>query len=333
MLDKIFGALTIVRHAVAITVVTSAAGAMVAGSVDVRVPDTTNTHAASATTTTATTTVSSELEALVKACLETRDPQSQECADATAASGLAVTEFWSKVAMSLGERLSTRGADVVKTETARPETKPTATRELLALVAQCVETHERSSEECAKALAAGGLTPDEFWTRVSTMLHKETTAPKTEPSTKNESTTKTNTEALGALVKDCLAKYESAKTTADGASAASEACRRAIEASGLTSTEFWARFAPKPATTPKPTTRPSTSKAPEATKRPEPSRTPSVSTAQLAVMVKDCFDKYLIAKNTGEGGTAAAEACNAAIAASGLTRDAFFARFGTPGSK
>ncbi len=56
------------------------------------------------------------------------------------------------------------------------------------------------------------------------------------------------TNDIEALVKDCLTKYAALKTsTAAGtaASDASDACRRAIEASGLTSTAFWTRFAPK----------------------------------------------------------------------------------------
>jgi len=75
VLDKILGALTLVRHAVAITIVTSAAGAMVAGSVDVAA------HTATASTQTVvsateTTKTTAELSGLIAACLETKDPQS-----------------------------------------------------------------------------------------------------------------------------------------------------------------------------------------------------------------------------------------------------------------
>jgi hypothetical protein len=256
MLDKIFSALTVVRHAVAITVVTSAAGAMVAGSVDMTGTRTTATVAPSTT---------------------------------AVASAPSTTSTSERITMSLGEQV--RGATTAAAKTDMPRT------------------------ETAK------------------------TEPKKEP--KTEPSAKPDTAGLSLLAKDCIAKYESAKKDADLGTLASEACRKAIEASGLSSNDFWARFAPKttatrkPETTrqPEPTRKPEPARTPTTTRKPEPSRTPSVSTAQLEVLVRDCFDKYLVAKNTGEGGAAAAEACNKAIAASGLTRDAFFARFGTPGTK
>lgn len=333
MFDKIFGALTLVRHAVAITVVTSAAGAMVAGSVDV-VPQT----AMASTTTTVNsteTTKTTELSELVAACLETKDPQSAECAAASDASGLTHEEFWAKLAMSLSERVTKTGPKVEapKIETAKPEGAKavTNTHELLSLVAACVESHERTSGECDRALRASGLGADDFWAKVGPMLTRspetqKTDAPKSVTKTEapKTDTTKPTDETLSLLIKDCLAKYASATTSAAGPSPASEACRKAIAASGLSSSDFWARFGPKVET-----------RKPEPTRTPEPTRkpttSPTVSTAQLATLVKDCFDKYLVAKNTGEGGAAAAEACNRAIAASGLSQSAFFEKFGRPG--
>jgi hypothetical protein len=311
---------------VAITVVTSAAGAMVAGSADLSAGNTA-TAATEATTTvaasTATTRTSSELEALVKACLATKDPQSAECATAVEASTLSREDFWAKVAMSLDEHARPAvAAETPKTDAPKTELKPQAnTRELLSLVAACVESHERASGACDKALTASGLDADAFWAKVGAMVRATT------DQAKAETATRPNTEALTGLVKDCLAKYAAAKSTAEGASLASEACRKAIEASGLSSSDFWARFGPKP----EPTRVPEPSTKPKTTRTSAPANT--VSTAQLEVMVRDCFAKYLIAKNTGEGAAAASEACERAIQASGLDRTAFFAKLGTPGSK
>jgi hypothetical protein len=277
MISKIWNALAIVRHAVAITIVMGAAGATVASSVDASaghqvtqaatMPSVVVSVAATKNVTT------NELEQLVKACLATKDPQSTDCATAVEASGLSSGAFWAKIAMSLNEQL-------VKAK----------------------------SEQATK------------------------TEPKTEPKTeqpKPAETAKPNEESLSLLVKDCLVNYAALKTNTEGASLASDACRKAIEASGLTSTDFWARFGPKTTATakPEPTKRPETSKRPETVKP-----TTTVSTAQLEVLVKDCFAKYLVAKNTKEGGSAALEACNRAMAASGLTGDAFWAKFGRPGS-
>jgi hypothetical protein len=334
MFDKILGALTLVRHAVAITVVTSAAGAMVAGSADLSAGNTA-TAATQATTTVAASTAatrnSSELEALVKACLATKDPQSAECATAVEASTLSREDFWAKVAMSLDEHARPAvAAETPKTDAPKTELKPQAnTRELLSLVAACVESHERASGACDKALSASGLDADAFWAKVGALVRATT------DQAKAETATRPNTEALTGLVKDCLAKYAAAKSTAEGASLASEACRKAIEASGLSSSDFWARFGPKPEPTrvPEPSTKPKTTSRPEPTRTSALANTANVSTAQLEGMVRDCFAKYLIAKNTGEGAAAASEACERAIQASGLDRTAFFAKFGTPGSK
>jgi hypothetical protein len=116
------------------------------------------------------------------------------------------------------------------------------------------------------------------------------------------------TNDVEALVKDCLTKYAALKTSTTGATAASEACRRAIEASGLTSTEFWTRFAPKT----------------------EPTTQPAKPTTNLEALVKDCFAKYTAARESTTGATAASEACHRAIDASGLSATDFWAKFGTP---
>ncbi|MDP9282794.1 MAG: hypothetical protein M3P38_11935 [Chloroflexota bacterium] len=120
------------------------------------------------------------------------------------------------------------------------------------------------------------------------------------------------TNDLEALVKDCLTKYAALKTSTTAGTAASDACRRAIEASGLPSTEFWTRFAPK--------TQPSTAPV-------KPSTNPSTNIEALA---KDCFAKYTAARDSTTGATAASEACRRAIDASGLSATEFWAKFGTP---
>jgi hypothetical protein len=128
------------------------------------------------------------------------------------------------------------------------------------------------------------------------------------------------TTELEALVKDCLTKYAAVKTSTTASMAASEACRRAIEASGLTSTEFWARFArgTEPTTAPeKPSARPST----------KPSTSPATNVEALA---QYCMTRYAAAKESATEATAASEVCRRAIEASGLSTTEFWAKFGTP---
>jgi hypothetical protein len=342
MLSKILGALTFVRHAAAITLVTGAATAMVAGSLDVASSSTTNVTA-NATTTVATSqnTTDSDLEAAIKACLGTKDPQSLECHTAQDLSGVSNEEFWAKLAFSLSEQVARQSPSqpaatpqpepTKKPETTEP-THPLVTGDLLYVVAACVDSHERSSAACQKALEMSGLSADEFYAKVAARFGK-TTEPTTKPTepTANRAE-KTSTEGLTALIKDCLTKYENAKSTSDGSAAASEACKRAIAASGLSANDFWARFGPKttktePTHRPEPTSQPTTKPAPSS-----PSGVQTVSDEQLAAMVKDCFAKYLSAKETHEGGTAAYQACTTAITASGLSGDAFWKKFGLPGA-
>jgi hypothetical protein len=116
------------------------------------------------------------------------------------------------------------------------------------------------------------------------------------------------TSDIEALVKDCLTKYAAAKTSTTAGTAASEACRRAIEASSLTSSDFWARFAPKT----------------------EPTTQPQKPAPNIEALAKYCLTKYAAAKTSATAGTAASEACRRAIEASGLSATEFWAKFGTP---
>ena len=176
-------------------------------------------------------------------------------------------------------------------------TKP-ATPEATQRPTTSARTESKTSE-----VEASGLSSTEFWAKFGT---------KTEPTPQPQKPT----ASLEELVKDCLTKYAALKTSTTAGTAgtaASEACRHAIEASGLTSTEFWTRFAPKE----KPSTAPVKSSTGPAT--------------NVEALVKDCFAKYIAAKDSTTGATAASEACHRAIDASGLSATAFWAKFGTPG--
>ena len=167
----------------------------------------------------------------------------------------------------------------------RSETQPQhETTPMTASVAPTTKTEPTAKPELTLAVTSKSATPE--------------TTQRPEPKT-NE---------IEALVKDCLTKYAALKTSTTGATAASDACRRAIEASGLTSTEFWTRFAPKT----------------------EPTTQPAKPTTNLEALVKDCFAKYTAARDSTTGATAASEACHRAIDASGLSATDFWAKFGTP---
>ena len=280
MLSYILSAFSVARHAVALTLVTAAAATtMVAGSFD-QIGTQPQHDTAPMTSPVATT-----------------KPEPTAKFDVT---------------LSLTSKSATPEASSKPEASPRSETKTT---DIEALVKDCLTKYAAArtgttagtagtaaSEACRRAIEVSGLTSTEFWARF---------APKTEPTTKPQQPTAN----LEELVKDCLTKYTAAKTgTTAGTTgtAASEACRHAVEASGLTSTEFWSRFAPKA----EPTTGPV-----------KPSTNPATDVEALA---KYCITKYAAAKDSATAAAVASEVCRRAIEASGLSATEFWAKFGKP---
>ncbi len=170
---------------------------------------------------------------------------------------------------------------------------------------------QAAKDACQRALAASGLTPDQFWAKIQPLIHR--------PAKPSELP---KTGELAPLVKECLEKYLKLSTFKDAPAevlekwraAAKEACTRAIEASGLTPQQFSAKFGPK-------------ASAP-------PSSSPQ--TSGVGALVNDCLTKYAaltaMSDKTSEAfekaRAATIEACERAIAASGLTPQEFWAKFG-----
>jgi len=271
MLSHLLSALSVARHAVALTLVAGAAATtMVAGSVDQT--GTQPQH---------------ETAPVIASATPTAKPQP------TAKADLSLTVTPKSVTFEPSQKSEARSNDIealVKdclTKYAALKTNTTAGSD--------------ASDACRRAIESSGFTSPEFWTHF---------APKTEPTTQ----TQKPTANLEELVKDCLSKYAALKTSTTAETEASEACRRTIEASGVTSSELWTRFAPKD--------KPSTAQG-------KPSTSP---TTNIEALVKDCFAKYIAAKGSTTGATAASEACHRAIEASGLSATEFWAKFGTPGA-
>src|SRR2546428_2640991 len=88
-----------------------------------------------------------DFESLLRACLETRDPDSVECMDAQVASGLGPEDFRTKI--------------VAKLETPKPEPKTTAVTKPQSsfdmLLKACLETRDAASDQCVRAGQASGL--------------------------------------------------------------------------------------------------------------------------------------------------------------------------------
>jgi len=174
--------------------------------------------------------------------------------------------------------------------------------ELYGLVRACIDSGDKDSEPCKKALAASGLTPDDFYARLGKYIEAKKHENKPDSTKKPEPA---NSGDLEALVKDCIAKYTNPEKGPEGSSAAKEACMKAIEASGLTSREFFEKYL-----------------QPVLGKRPEPAANP-----QVEALVKECIAKFTEAYKRDGNGMAAKEVCTRAIEATGLTPEEFFKKF------
>ena len=187
------------------------------------------------------------------------------------------------------------------------------TTDMAALVKDCFDKYTAkdpgAGDACKKAIAASGLSSNDFFAKYGTPARPSTeTRPVTTPPAAPKTTVSTETYAL---IAKCLQLYTAIPTTSDSR-AASDACAAAIKASGMSATEFWAKFGKELTGTTKP--------APTATPK------PVTSTAELAQLVAKCLDLYKAMTSTGDT-RAVSEACGAAIRASGMTSADFWAKF------
>jgi hypothetical protein len=172
-MNNFFSVTTIARHVISVTLLTGAATAMVAGSASPA--DSTTQRADQATSIVRNEHGDNEeLRGLIKTCIESHDKISEACQKAIAAK-----------------------KDQPKHETKKPET-PAANADVEALVKECIERYMNASktgeggsdakEVCLRAIAASGLTPEEFYRKF--LQHEK----------KHEPTS----ESRGELVKACV---------------------------------------------------------------------------------------------------------------------------------
>ena len=170
-----------------------------------------------------------------------------------------------------------------------------------------------ASDACKKAIAASGLSSNDLFAKFGTPARPSTeTRPTTTPTTAPKTTVSAETYAL---IAKCFQLYTAISTTGDS-KAASDACAAAIKASGMSATDFWAKFGKELTSTTKPTT------------KPEPTATakPVTNTAELSQLVAKCLQLYAAITSTGDT-HAASEACGAAIRASGMSSADFWAKY------
>src|SRR2546428_4742727 len=236
-------------------------------------------------------------------------------------------------------------------KTAEPMSPTTTRGELDPLVKECLAWYAKATfrkekdnpgedaevaarharEACDRAIASSGLTREQFWAKYRPLL--ETRKPVTKPETKP-------TADVEALVKECARLYAAVLALKDASTEtheaagrkASEACKAAIAASGLSADAFWAKYRSlfehlRPVS--KPTEKPAT------TKPTEKPATVAKPTAEFEQLLKDCVSLYAAAVALKEAspetreaaGRKASAASKAAMAASGLGTDAFWVKY------
>src|SRR5207302_10739496 len=162
---------------------------------------------------------------------------------------------------------------------------------------------------------------------------RPTGRPERQPTTKPTAGVEPRVKECARLYGAALALKDAGTETREAAGRkASEACKAAIAASGLSADEFWAKYRSlfehlRPVS--KPTEKPAT------TKPTEKPATVAKPTAEFEQLLNDCVSLYAAAVALKEAspetreaaGRKASEACTAAIAASGLGTDAFWVKY------
>ncbi len=147
----------------------------------------------------------------------------------------------------------------------------------------------------AKGVAAVSLTAAFATGAVVSNVGSATTLDHVASPTPTTSATAPSRADVDAFVRDCLKKAARLQELRDAppeeyaaqAKVTSEACQRAMAATGLDEKDFWARLGPRP----------------EATAKPSPSAMPTVDSAELERLVKERFAKYAAAKDASSPGS------------------------------
>ena len=164
-----------------------------------------------------------------------RESTGAVCKAALEVSGLSGADFWAKFGP--------------ETHTTAPKTEPSHAPDLSTdtqhWIRECVTKYALKAADatvsCRKAIELTGLTSAEF----AAKYFPRTTDTKPSTTAKLATTTKpASTTEVSQLAAKCLQMYADFKTSGGNSAAVSEACGAAIRASGLSSTDFWAKYHP-----------------------------------------------------------------------------------------
>lgn len=291
-----------------------------------------------------------DFEALLRACLETRDPDSEPCMNAQSESGLSPEDFRARIVA----KLATPAPEPAKRPEGTSKPKPTTPPDFATYFDKCLGTADINSDPCHRAFELSGMSATDFENKFYSKLEAKndgdfwawfdrclaTRDRRSDVCRKAQSLIGFNDNDFQAKFYRYLAQkdggdfwawFDKCLATRD---VRSEPCLKAQALIGFSDKDFQAKFArylaerdatlSKPTATPKPTT------------TPKPTATPTPTTmwsAYTDMLVKDCLVKNALALNSGGSTaaiTAAGEACQKAIIATGLSSRDFWARFAVP---
>jgi hypothetical protein len=160
------------------------------------------------------------------ACLETRNPNSEDCYRAQELSGLGPDEFFDKLVRKLD----------LLTEQPRPEKRPDA----WALMKECAVTRDLESAACRKFVDATGLSADD----VARLADGLASPRATEPATADKKSTYAMTDTMKACVdlRTEMGGTKSSEHLGALAEKINNVCPKAIAESRLTPRQFWSKY-------------------------------------------------------------------------------------------
>jgi len=159
------------------------------------------------------------------ACLETRDPNSDECYTAQELSGMGSDEFFDKL---------NRKLDLLN-EQPKPEKRPDA----WALMKECAGSRDLESDACRRFIDATGLSGDEV-----AHLAEGLSSPRTEQATADKKSTSGMTDTMKWCVdlRAELGGKKSVEELTELAEKINSVCPKAIKESRLSPGQFWKKF-------------------------------------------------------------------------------------------
>ena len=209
---KVFGTLLMATLTLALVLVASASAATVGGGTAVNSPNGPD-----------------EFGRAWAACLETRDPNSDECYTAQELSGMGSDEFFDKLM---------RKFDLLN-EQPKAEKRPDA----WALMKECAGTRDLESDACRRFITATGLNSDEVARLADGLSNPYGTDQQATADKKSTTTGMTETMKACVSLRGEMSGGHNVQELTALAEKINSVCPKAIKESKLTPGQFWSKYA------------------------------------------------------------------------------------------